>query len=205
MTPSGQLPRVGRRRATAKSEIERVALTMFTERGFEDTTIADIASAVGIARRTFFGYFESKNDVVWGDFDGLLQAMEAWLAGAEDLEPVTALRSAVMRFNRFDESVREVHRMRMALIVGVPALQAHATLRYADWRGVVARFFARRLGLAPDDLVPRLTGHLALGAAMTAYEHWLDHEGADLESLLGRAVDIAFGDPPPCLLKAQSP
>jgi TetR/AcrR family transcriptional regulator, regulator of mycofactocin system len=75
----------------------------------------------------------------------------------------------------------------MALILHVPALQAHSTLRYADWRGVVARFTARQLGLPEDDLRPQLVGHVALAAAVAAYERWLADDDADLGVLLADA------------------
>jgi hypothetical protein len=75
----------------------------------------------------------------------------------------------------------------MALILRVPALQAHRTRRYAAWRDVVATFVARRLGEPVDAFGPRLVGHLALGAAVAAYEQWLGDERADLAQLLGDA------------------
>jgi hypothetical protein len=75
----------------------------------------------------------------------------------------------------------------MSLILHVPALQAHSTLRYADWRNVVARFAAHRLEQRVDALLPQLIGHLTLGAAVTAYEQWLADESADLRRLLKTA------------------
>jgi hypothetical protein len=75
----------------------------------------------------------------------------------------------------------------MALILHVPALQAHSTLRYADWRNVVARFAARRLDQPVDALLPQLIGYVSLGAALTAYEQWLADESADLTELLTAA------------------
>ena len=75
----------------------------------------------------------------------------------------------------------------MALILRVPALQAHSTLRYAAWRAVVAEFAAGRLGGRPGDLLPQLVAHLCLGAALTAYEQWL-RTPADLSALLGRGA-----------------
>lgn len=173
---------------TTRFELERVALDLFIRNGFAETTLDDIAAAAGIARRTFFGYYSSKNDVVWGDFDALLRGMEEWLLKAPDDVPLLrTLAEAVVRFNDLPPEAVPAHRQRMSLILHVPALQAHSTLRYADWRGVVTRFAARRLGLRVDSLMPNLIGHLALGTALVAYEQWLGNERADLATLLTEA------------------
>jgi mycofactocin system transcriptional regulator len=180
--------RLGRPPVTSREELERVALDLFIRRGFTETTLDDIAAAAGIARRTFFGYFSSKNDVVWGDFDALLRGMEEWLARSDNGRPLLeTLTEAVVRFNDLPPEAIRAHRQRMSLILHVPALQAHSTLRYADWRGVVARYAARRLRKPVDALLPQLVGHLALGAAVTAYEQWLADESADLPRLLTAA------------------
>src|SRR4051812_41921439 len=59
----------GRPPVSSRAAIERVAFTLFARQGFDETTVEDIAAAAGISRRTFFRYFASKNDVVWGEFD----------------------------------------------------------------------------------------------------------------------------------------
>jgi TetR/AcrR family transcriptional regulator, regulator of mycofactocin system len=169
-------------------ELEQIALDLFLRNGFNETTLDDIAAAAGIARRTFFGYFSSKNDVVWGDFDALLRGMEEWLTDGDDDRPLLAtLIDAVIRFNDLPPEAVPAHRQRMALILHVPALQAHSTLRYADWRNVVARFAARRLDQPVAALLPQLIGHVSLGAALTAYEQWLADGSADLTELLSAA------------------
>jgi mycofactocin system transcriptional regulator len=173
---------------TSRAELELVALDLFARDGFERTTVADIAAAAGISRRTFFRYFASKNDLVWGDFDGLLRRMEAWLDEAPGDRPLLdTLAEAVVRFNWLPPAAVPAHRRRMSLILHVPALQAHSTLRYADWRGVVARYAARRLDVAVGELGPQLVGHVALGAAVAAYDQWLADDDSDLEPLLRRA------------------
>lgn len=173
---------------TTRAELEQIALGLFIGRGFTETTLDDIAAAAGIARRTFFGYFSSKNDVVWGDFDALLGGMEAWLGETpEDVPLLEVLTAAVVRFNDLPPEAVPAHRQRMALILHVPALQAHSTLRYADWRNVVARFAGRRLGQPASALHPQLVGHVALAAAVTAYEQWLADESFDLAALLREA------------------
>ena len=174
---------------TSRAELERRALELFTARGFDATTVDDVAAAAGIGRRTFFRYFASKNDAVWGDFDHGLADLRAQLAGADPQQPLLeALREAVLAFNRFDPAEVPWHRERMALILTVTALQAHSTLRYAAWREVVADFAARRLGEPSHALLPQLVAHLCLGAALTAYEQWLADPGAELEPLLDQAL-----------------
>jgi mycofactocin system transcriptional regulator len=181
--------RVGRPPATTREDIERVAIQLFTDAGFDATTVDDISSAAGIGRRTFFRYFASKNDVVWGRFDEGLHGLEAALATASADRPVAdVLREAVVAVNAFPPEQLDVHRQRMTLILTVQSLQAHSTLMYASWRDVVARYVAGRLGLRPDDLVPQLSGHVLLGAAVTAYEQWLSRPGVSLGDVLDEAV-----------------
>lgn len=185
---TSEAPRRGRPPAADRNEVAEVALDLFARHGFSATTVDDIATEAGISRRSFFRYFDSKNDVVWGDFDALLEGMEGWLAEVADAVPtLEALTDAVVRFNALPAEAVPAHRHRMSLILQVPALQAHSTLRYADWRGIVARFVGRRLGQAADALVPQLVGYLTLGAAVAAYEQWLAHEDADLATLLTEA------------------
>ncbi|MEC3977307.1 mycofactocin system transcriptional regulator [Amycolatopsis sp. H20-H5] len=181
--------RGGRRPATTRQEIEHVAFGLFEDRGFELTTVDDIAAAAGIGRRTFFRYFPSKNDVPWGDFHGELDRMRARFAGCPaELPVMDALRAVVAGFNRIDQAEERWHRRRMTLILTVPALQAHATLRYADWRRVVAEFVAARLALPVDDLLPQALAHAALGVAVAAYERWLATPGAGLSALMEDAL-----------------
>jgi TetR/AcrR family transcriptional regulator, regulator of mycofactocin system len=89
-----------------------------------------------------------------------------------------------------------LHRRRMELILRVPTLLAHSTLRFTAWREVVAEFVAERTSCRPDDLAPQAIAHAILGVAVAAYEHWLDDPGADLGILLDdamRQLGGAFG------------
>ena len=183
----------GRRRVTSRAEIEQVAFDLFDRQGFEHTTVDDIATGAGIARRTFFRYFGSKNDVPWGDFDGELARMRLRLAATSPDAPLMdAIRLAVVDFNRMPAEQWPAHRRRMTLILGVPALQAHSTLRFAAWRQVIADFVAQRAGQRPDALLPVAVAHAMLGVAVAAYEQWLASPGADLCELLDSAV-LAVG------------
>ncbi|WP_155054435.1 mycofactocin system transcriptional regulator [Streptomyces blattellae] len=181
--------RTGRPPVSSRSALERLGFELFARQGFDRTTVDDIAAAAGIGRRTFFRYFASKNDLVWGDFGEHLIGFEELLASADPkTSMMDALRSAVVEFNRFDPDEVPWHRQRMELILRVPTLQADSTLRYASWRAVVTKFAAARTGLPPTDMLPRHVGHAVLATCVVAYEHWLTEEGADLSRLLDKAM-----------------
>jgi mycofactocin system transcriptional regulator len=173
-----------RRPVTSRSEIEHIALDLFTARGFETTTVDDIAAAAGIGRRTVFRYYASKNDIPWGAFDEQLDRMrETFAALPDELSVLAGVRAAVLRFNDVHPDELPWHRRRLRLILGTPALQAHSTLRYAAWRRVVAEYAGRRLGVPAEELAPQAIGHASLGVALAAHERWLDGDG-DLQTLL---------------------
>jgi mycofactocin system transcriptional regulator len=183
-------PVMGRPRATSRAALERLAFELFTGQGFEETTVDDIARAAGIARRTFFRYFSSKNDLVWGDFEVHLLRLRRLLDKADPRTPMmAAVRAAVVEFNRFDPVDVPWHRLRMELILRVPTLQADATLRYAAWRAVISDFAAGRTGLPASAPPPRLVGHVSLAAAVSAYEQWLSSPAPPpLSDLLDDAI-----------------
>ena len=165
---------MSRRPVTTTTKISDIAIDLFDRDGFEETSVDDIAAAAGIARRTLFRYYPSKNAIAWGDFDDHLDDMRDLLDSLpDDLPLADALARALVEFNDVPESEAPRHRRRMNLLLTVPALQAHSMIMYADWRQVVATYAAKRLGLRPDDYQPQLIGWLALGTALAAYEQWL--------------------------------
>jgi mycofactocin system transcriptional regulator len=174
---------------TSREELEETAFGLFAARGFEATTVDDIAAAAGIGRRTFFRYFPSKNDIPWGAFERELERMRTRLrAVPADVPVMDAIREALVDFNRVDPTVVPRHRRRMELILRVPTLFAHSTLRFTAWREVVAEFVALRTGQRSGQLAPQAIAHAVLGVSVAAYEHWLDDPAADLCELLDRAM-----------------
>ncbi|BAL87921.1 putative TetR-family transcriptional regulator [Actinoplanes missouriensis 431] len=188
--------KVGRPRVASPAELERIGFELFERDGFEQTTVDDIAAAAGIGRRTFFRYFASKNDLVWGNFEEQLVYFRDHLAAVPANVPLMrALRETVVEFNNFDHDVVPWHRRRMELILRVPALRADSTLRYDSWRELITDFAAERTGVAASAPEPRLIGHLALAASITAYELWLDDESVDLSDALNatyRRLETGF-------------
>ena len=188
--PDHPSSRVGRPRSTDRAQIAHEALSLFVRQGFEATTVDEIAAAVGITRRTLFRYYPSKNDVVWGEFDAELDALRVALrAMPADLPVIEVVRHGVLAFNDWGGEGLDELRQRMRLITTVPALQAHATLRYADWSNVVAEFVAERTEDHREGLVPQAVAAAALGAAMTAYRRWVAH-GGDLLALIDAALAL---------------
>lgn len=146
----------------------------------------DIAEAAGIGRRTFFRYFPSKNDLPWGDFDALLDQLEAHLNTVDDssVPLFDALRVAVSEFNRFPGDDHALHRERMNLLLRNPTLVAHSTLRYEAWRAVIADFAARRLGKPASHLQPKTIGQVCLGISVAAHYEWLEQDDKSLPELI---------------------
>ncbi|MBP3043063.1 mycofactocin system transcriptional regulator [Arthrobacter jiangjiafuii] len=193
--PSGPA-RSGRKPVTSKAELSHVALALFQRDGFDRVTVDDIAAAAGIGRRTFFRYFPSKNDLPWGDFEDLLARMSGYLRGLpEDMPLETGLCSAVIEFNRFPASEAPYHRQRMELLLHVPTLLAHSTLRYAAWRQVVAAHAARRLDVPVDSLQPQAIAWALLGLCLAAYEQWLRSEDLVLTDVLLQSLQLIHGVP----------
>ena len=139
---------------------------------------------------------QAKNDIPWGAFDLELERMRVRLKACPPEVPLMdAIRLALVDFNRVSPAQVPLHRRRMELILRVPTLLAHSTLRFTAWRQVVAEFVAERTGGRPDELAPQVIAHAVLGVAVAAYEQWLDDPAAAIGELLEdgmRQLDAAF-------------
>lgn len=181
----------GRRPLTSHAELCQVGLRLFLEEGFDQTTVDDIAAAAGIGRRTFFRYYASKNDLPWGDFETTLERMRRFLADLPAETPLAeGIGLAIIDFNRLSPEEVGLHRRRMTLLLTVPSLIAHSTLRYAAWRKVIAEHVARVRGVAEDSLESQTIAWAFLGVSLSAYQRWLEDEEADLSVLLGAAIRL---------------
>jgi TetR/AcrR family transcriptional regulator, regulator of mycofactocin system len=187
--PSTGGARRGRPPGTSARDLEVISLRLFTERGFEDTTVERIAAAAGVSRRTFFRYFDSKADVLWHAFDGEVRSLQAAFGEvAADLPVMAAIRQVVVGVNRYRaEDVPEL-RTRMNLIGSVPALAASAAQHYDAWERAVSEFAASRLGLPVDSLYPLAIGRATLAVCRSAYDRWAERADADLTVYLDQAL-----------------
>jgi mycofactocin system transcriptional regulator len=194
----------GRPPSTSRGEIADAAMRLFVEHGFDETTVDEIGRAVGINRRTLFRYYDSKNDIVWGEFSEQLDRLHDELRAGPDDEPVLeAVRRSVIAFNDWGPDSLPVLRVRMDLITTVPALQAHSTLRYADWCQVIADYVAERLGVDSHAHVPQVVAQAALGVSIATYRVWV-RDGGDLLDQLDDGFRLLATGFPEAALRAEA-
>ncbi|SLM02291.1 MULTISPECIES: TetR family transcriptional regulator [unclassified Actinoplanes] len=140
-----------RTRQAVYDEIARTAMDLFLSRGFEATTIDDIAAAAGISRRSFFRYFGTKEDILLGDLaaQGELAA-RALAERPEDEEPWTALRNT---FHAIKEETYDAATMLKIsrMMYETPSLRARHIEKHLRWQESLVPELRRRLGADPDD------------------------------------------------------
>jgi mycofactocin system transcriptional regulator len=181
--------RRGRPPGTSRRELELIALRLFTEQGFDNTTIEQIAAEAGVSKRTFFRYFGSKTSVLWSEFDHEVDVIRAALAGVPAGVPMMdAIRRAVVAANHYGPQDVPELRMRMNLIGNVPALQSSAAVHYDAWERAISDFAATRTGQPADSLYPLAVGRATLAACRAAYDRWSARADADLTFYLDAAL-----------------
>jgi AcrR family transcriptional regulator len=171
-------PRPGlreRKKARTRAAIREHALRLFREKGYDDTTVEQIAEAAEVSPSTFFRYFPTKEDVVLQDDMDLLW-LEAIQEQPPELAPIAALRAAVhTAFARLGESDWAQLRETTGLAMAVPAVRARMLEELARTTQVLAEAVAQRSGRDPSDFAVRTLAGAAVGIAMAA---WFD-EGGD--------------------------
>ena len=189
--------RGGRPTATTPHELAAVAQRLFLARGFEQTSIDDIAAAAGISRRTFFRYFPTKADVLFAESAAELHRFREHLAASRNSEPYEAVISrSLVEALRFPPEDRDWARQRAELLLTVPPVQAHAMSRYAAWRAAAAEYAAARCGQPVDALFPLTVGQAVLAASLAAHEHWLAHPESDLFETLSDVLALLLPPAP---------
>ena len=166
-----ELGRRERKRLQTREAIASAALELFSERGFHDTTIADITERADVSRRTFFSYFPAKEDVVFADFPAALVAFRAHLARREgDATVFDALRTwlphaLAAKAGRDDAQ----ERCRRSLVDQTPQLDDRRRALTGQFVDLIAAEAARDLGVDRSDLRAQLVGSAA-ATAMTIIE-----------------------------------
>ncbi|WP_375002553.1 TetR/AcrR family transcriptional regulator [Aeromicrobium sp. CTD01-1L150] len=185
-----------RTRDAVRADITTAAVGLFLERGYDATTIDDIAGAVGMSPRSVFRYFPTKEDIVVGKFAaGAERMLEVLRARPAEEQPWLSLR------RMFDvvDTAREpdIHALQQ-MIFGVPALLSvylrtlHVTqARVADI--LIQRAAAAGQPYERDDPSPRALAAAAFGCLLAVQESQLDSEqDAELERLLDRTMNFVI-------------
>jgi mycofactocin system transcriptional regulator len=197
--------RRGRPPGTSRRELELIALRLFTDQGFESTTIEQIAAEAGVSKRTFFRYFSSKASVLWSEFDSEVDTIRAALAEMPAGMPMMdAIRRAVVTANHYGPQDVPELRLRMNLIGGVPALQSSAAVHYDAWERAISDFAATRIGQPADSLYPLAVGRATLAACRAAYDRWSDRADADLTFYLDAALAALAAGFDPAVIRASA-
>jgi AcrR family transcriptional regulator len=173
-----------RRRRTADA-IVAGALRLFDERGFDQTTIEQIAEAAEISRRTFFRYFADKEELFFAEDEQLLDVIRETLDGAPADEPTLDLARRATRALAA-RSVAEPERRlaRERLIAATPALLARRMAKNLRWERAIAERLVARGASEPEAL---LLPKLALACFQAAYEQWVRDPGQDLPALVDQS------------------
>lgn len=173
-----------RKKAKTRAAIQRHALRLFREHGYEATTVSQIAEAADVSESTFFRYFPSKEDVVlWDEFDSLIT--DAFRAQPTDATLMHAVRSAFRdAFTQLPESDRAKLRERVLLMLSVPPLRATLLDQVSGPMRVLAELVAERLGRQPDDLGVRALAGAVIGVGLSAMFAAADDPDADPISLI---------------------
>ena len=162
--PAASPPLRARLRRRTADEIERAALDLFLENGYEATTVDHIAEAAGISGRTFFRYFPTKEAVLFRDHLEKVDVFRSELGHASrDDPPVRRIRRALLAAERPSEETG-LARARAALMAGNPSLRAHHASLVEEYE----RAIAEALLPADPSLDDRVRAEATAGAVMGA-------------------------------------
>jgi AcrR family transcriptional regulator len=185
-------PRPGlreRKKASTRAAIQRHALQLIREQGYEATTISQIADAADISESTFFRYFPTKEDLVrWDEYDPLIiAAVRAQPAGAG---PIAALRGAFRDvLSPLSPEERAELRQRLALMLEIPPLRAMGAEQLSGPLRPLVAALAERAGLRPDDFALRTLVGAVMGVVVVAMLEAVDDPRADLVALIDEALE----------------
>lgn len=184
-----------RTRLAIRAELADAATRLFSERGFDETTVEAIAAEVGVSGRTFFRYFGSKEDVLFGFLEKMGNELRERLELRPPSEaPLTALRRSFdLIVERFDQDRPRALTL-LSLTRQTPSLRARHLDKPDQWEDTLTTALATRIGVNPDDdLRPRLYASVALSAVDVAIRHWDESGGKEnLADVIHDAFAAAF-------------
>ena len=163
---------MGRWEPDAAGRLREAAMALYAERGYDGTTVAEIADRAGVTARTFFRHFADKREVLFAGSEMLEQHMVAALAAApEDASPMEAITSAVLASAEFfDDIRRDYSRRRAAVITSTPELLERELIKMASLTTALNQGLLER-GVAPE--VAALAAETGVAVFRVSFERWI--------------------------------
>jgi AcrR family transcriptional regulator len=176
-------------KVSAKDRLIEAAFDLFDERGYEQTTVDDIAERAAVSRATFFRIFRSKEDVIFPDHDLLMAGVRDRLLAAAPGAPDVALEEATRLVLVHYLTEGDVARRRYALTRSVPTLRDREIASIRQYEQLFREFAHSAMGGGPDAALP---AELLANAVVTAHNHvlrrWLRGETDDAEAEFHEAM-----------------
>ena len=185
-----------RKKERTRRALEEASHRLFRERGFEQTTVDDIAAVVGVSARTFFRYFDSKEAVLFGDWRAWLGELSAFLLARPADEPLIAsARALALALAERMEADRDRHRFVKAIVASsARAGDYERTVLLPEYQRAFVDALATRMDLDPAvDLRPELAAAIGLAAMHAAKVRWTMDASASLVDLVTASFDALEG------------
>jgi AcrR family transcriptional regulator len=196
LTTERQPPGGQPRRRVTELDLERTAIELFLESGYDAVTVEQIAQAAGVSRRTFFRYFASKADLLAAEARRRYEQVCEEMQRRPRFEPTfAALCESFLRASEFDPEHLALLKKGAVLLRREPALVDKARFDPEPMGDRLTALVADRLALDPTlDMTPDLLVRLVRAAARSAQQAWLvQHLEPDLVALMHEAFELLAG------------
>jgi len=172
----------------ARGRLERAALELFAERGYEQTTVAEIAERAGLTKRTFFRHFSDKREVLFAGGEAFQAQFVTAVAGAR--EHATPLEAVALSLHAAGAMLQERHafaRERSAVIAANRELQERELVKLASVAAALAAALRER---GVEEPAASLTAEAGIAVFRVAFERWVA-EGNEraLPDLISESLD----------------
>jgi AcrR family transcriptional regulator len=171
----------------ARGRLEQAALELYTERGFDQTTVAEIAQRAGLTERTFFRHYADKREVLFWGQDALIELVTKHIAAAPDsASPMDAVGAALRAVGEMFAGRREHARRRQAVIDANPGLQERELIKLSSLAAAMAGALGRR-GVAEP--AAKLTAETTVAVFKVAFDRWISAaKASDLADVIGDSL-----------------
>jgi AcrR family transcriptional regulator len=173
----------------ARGRLEQAALELYIERGFEQTTVAEIAKRAGLTERTFFRHFADKREVLFAGAGALQQLLVGTVASAPaSAAPIDAIAAAIEAAGAPLQERRDYARQRQAVIAANAELQERELIKLASLGSAMAEVLRRR---GVTDPAASLAAEAGIAVFRIAFERWISETS---QPDLPRFIRESFGE-----------